>query len=267
MPSPSDSPMDPMGLFDVRERVVLITGGSRGIGRAMAEGLVRAGARVYIGGRNVERCEQAAAELSEFGTCLALPGELDSAESARSLAATLAKRESRLDVLINNAGTLWAAPIDEYPESGWDKVFDTNVKSPFFLIQALLPLLRQAASPESPARIINIGSIQGFALSPHETYAYSASKAAVHHLTKVLADRLVREDITVNAIAPGIYPSKMVTGTVDRDGEDAVVSRVPIGRLGRSTDMAGAALFLSSPCSSYITGTVLPVDGGVGTLH
>jgi NAD(P)-dependent dehydrogenase (short-subunit alcohol dehydrogenase family) len=259
--------MNLAGLFDVRDKVVLITGGSRGIGRAMAEGLVRAGARVYIGGRDVQRCEQSAAELSAFGTCLPLPGELNSVETAQTLAASLAERESRLDVLINNAGTLWAAPIDDYPETGWDKVFDINVKSVFFLIQSLLPLLRNAASAESPARIINVGSIQGFALAPHETYAYSASKAAVHHLTKVLADRLTRENITVNAIAPGIYPSKMVEGTVARDGEDSVLARVPMGRLGKPTDLAGAAVFLSAPCSSYITGTVLPIDGGVGTLH
>lgn len=266
MPQHTD-PMDLPGLFDVREKVVIITGGSRGIGRAMAEGLVRAGARVYIGGRNVQRAEEAAAELSEFGTCRPLPGELHDVETAQALAKTFAEQEARLDVLINNAGTMWAAPIDEYPEDGWDKVFDINVKSVFFLIQSLLPLLRNAATPEDPARIINVGSIQGFALSPHETYAYSSSKAAVHHLTKVLADRLVRENITVNAIAPGIYPSKMVTGTVERDGEDAVVGRVPMGRLGKPTDLAGTAVFLASPGSAYITGTVIPVDGGVGTLH
>lgn len=259
--------MDLVGLFDIRDKVVLITGGSRGIGRAMAEGLVHAGARVYIGGRNVQRCQDTAAELAQFGECFPLPGKLHDVQTAQALAHSFTQRETRLDVLINNAGTMWAAPIEEYPESGWDKVFDTNVKSVFFLIQALLPMLRSAACPDEPARIINVGSIQGFALAPHETYAYSSSKAAVHHLTKVLADRLVRENITVNAIAPGIYPSKMVAGTVDRDGEEAVVGRVPMGRLGKPTDVAGAAVFLSAPCSSYITGTVLPVDGGVGTLH
>lgn len=265
--SAATEPMDIAGLFDVRGKVVLVTGGSRGIGRAIAEGLVRAGAKVYIGGRNVQRCTEAAAELSAFGTCLPLPGELNDAATAQALAESFSSQESRLDVLINNAGSIWAAPIDEYPEAGWDKVYDINVKSVFFLIQSLLPLLRAAASVEEPARIINVGSIQGFALSPHETYAYSSSKAAVHHLTKVLADRLTRENITVNAIAPGIYPSKMVAGTVERDGEESVLGRVPMGRLGKPTDLAGAAVFLSAPCSSYVTGTVLPVDGGVGTLH
>jgi NAD(P)-dependent dehydrogenase (short-subunit alcohol dehydrogenase family) len=252
-------------LFGVSGKVVVVTGGSRGIGYAIADGFVRAGARVCISSRDAQACDAAVEALSEHGECYAVPADLSTMEGCAALAAAVTKREVRLDVLVNNAGALWAAPLPEFPEKGWDKVFDLNVKGTFFLTQALLPLLEAAATPEDPARVINIGSIQGFQVPRHETYSYSASKAAVHQLTRHLASRLTSASITVNAIAPGLFLSKILQGTVDARGEEAVVGRVPLGRLAAPSDLAGAAIYLASPAGSYLTGVVLPVEGGIAT--
>lgn len=254
-------------LFGVAGRTVLITGGGRGIGEAIAKGFVEAGAKVYICSRKPEACAETAARLSAFGSCIALPvaGDIGTDEGRTAIAEAMREREDRLDILLNNAGALWAAPLAEYPESGWDKVFDLNVKGLFFLIRDLVPLLEAAATKQNPARIINIGSIDAFHIPKHETYAYSSSKAAAHQLSIHLADQLAPRNITVNVIAPGMFPSKMMQGTLDRVGEDKVVEKVPMKRLTGDDDMAGAALFLASHAASYITGAVLPVDGGTAT--
>jgi NAD(P)-dependent dehydrogenase (short-subunit alcohol dehydrogenase family) len=252
-------------LFDVQGQTVLVTGGSRGIGRAIAEGFVKAGARVYVCGRNAEASDLAAKELSDYGECHSIPAHLGSVEGCRALAAALGSRESRLNVLVNNAGSIWAESLADYSESGWDKVFDVNVKGPFFLIQALMPLIESAASPDEPARIINIGSIDAFHVPHHETYAYTSSKAATHQLSRHLAAQLASRHITVNVIAPGLFKSKMLAGTVQARGEEAVLAPVPLRRFARPSDMAGAALFLASTAGSFVTGAILPVDGGHAT--
>lgn len=252
-------------LFNVQGKIVLITGGSRGIGHAIAEGFVKAGARVYLCGRNAEASDLAAKKLSAYGECHSIPAHLGSVEGCRSLAAALGAREHRLDVLINNAGSIWAETLADYPEDGWDKVFDVNVKGPFFLIQALMPLIDNAASPDEPARIINIGSIDAFHVPHHETYAYTSSKAATHQLSRHLAAQLASRHITVNVIAPGLFKSKMLAGTVQARGEEAVLAPVPLKRFARPSDLAGAALYLASSAGSFVTGAVLPVDGGHAT--
>jgi NAD(P)-dependent dehydrogenase (short-subunit alcohol dehydrogenase family) len=252
-------------LFDVSGKVVLVTGGNRGIGQSIAEGFVRARARVYICGRNAEACEQTARGLSAFGDCYGIAADLGSVEGCWNLAEELTRREAKLDVLISNAGALWAQPLADYPEAGWDKVFDLNVKGAFFLVQALLPLLRAAGSKEDPARIIAIGSIDGFHVPQHDTYAYAASKAAVHQLSRHLAKALASSHITSNVIAPGMFLSKMMQGTLEARGEDAVLERVPLKRFVSPSDMAGTAIFLASRAGSYVTGVILPVDGGTAT--
>lgn len=254
-------------MFGVAGRIVLVTGGGRGIGESIAEGFVKAGAKVYICSRKAETCAETAARLSAHGTCIALPvaGDIATAEGRAAIVAAMRAHEERLDILVNNAGALWAAPLAEYPESGWDKVFDLNVKGLFFLIRDLVPMLAAAATPGAPARIINIGSIDGFHIPKHETYAYSASKAASHQLSIHLADQLAPWHITVNVIAPGMFPSKMMQGTLDRVGEDKVLAKVPLRRLTGADDMAGTAIFLASHAASYITGAVIPVDGGTAT--
>jgi NAD(P)-dependent dehydrogenase (short-subunit alcohol dehydrogenase family) len=252
-------------LFGVSGKVILVTGGTRGIGRSIAEGFVKAGALVYVCGRKADACEQAARDLSASGECHAIPADLGTVEGCQVLAEALSSQESQLDVLVNNAGAIWAEPLADYPEAGWDKVFDLNVKGSFFLVQALLPLLTAAAAPESPARVINIGSIDGFHVPVHETYAYSASKAALHQVSRHLAKVLAPSNITVNVIAPGMFPSKMMQGTISARGEEAVLERVPLKRFVSDSDMAGAAIYLASHASAYITGAVLPVDGGTAT--
>lgn len=252
-------------LFSVSGKVVLVTGGGRGIGRAIAEGFVHSGARVYLCGRNLEVGEETARELSKFGSCSAIGANLGTLEGCRTLAHELSDREDRLDVLVNNAGALWAEKLADYPESGWDKVFDLNVKGSFFLVQALLPLLIAAASAQDPARVINVGSIDGLHVPHHETYAYSASKAAVHHLSRHLAAQLAPSHVTVNVIAPGMFKSKMMQGTLESKGEDRVLEPVPLKRFASASDMAGAAIYLASRAGSYLTGVVIPVDGGTAT--
>ena len=250
-------------LFSVAGKVALVTGGSRGIGLMIASGLVEAGAKVYVASRKQQDCDRAAAELSKLGTCVALPGDLASHAGTRALADALAAREPALHVLVNNAGANWGAPLADYPEAGWDKVMALNVKAVFDLTRMLLPQLEAASRPGDPARVINVGSIDGLSVPLLDTYAYSASKAAVHHLTRVLARKLAPQ-ITVNAIAPGPFESKMMAVTLKNFG-DAIVKSCPLGRIGEPSDMAGIAIYLASKAGSYVTGAVIPVDGGIST--
>ncbi|TFH20458.1 MAG: SDR family oxidoreductase [Myxococcales bacterium] len=251
-------------LFSVAGKVVLVSGGSRGIGLMIARGFVAHGARVYISSRNAEVCDAVAKELSASGNCTSLPADLSTDAACKALAEEFAGRERKLDVLVNNAGTNWAAPLDEYPDSAWDKVLALNVKAIFNLTRHCHSLLTSSAAPDAPARVINIGSVDGLHVPPMDTYAYSTSKAAVHHLTRVLARRLASEHITVNAVAPGPFESKMMARTLDTFGE-AIVASVPMGRIGTPEDMAGVALYLASRAGAYVTGAVIPVDGGLAT--
>ena len=253
-------------LFSVSGKVVLVTGGSRGIGSMIARGFVENGARVYISARKAEACDATARELSALGECVSLPADLSSDQACKELAAEVARREEKLDVLVNNAGTNWAAPLDEYPDDAWDKVMSVNVKAVFNLTRHCHALLAAAATPSDPARVINIGSIDGLRVPEVETYAYSTSKAAVHQVTRLLTRRLAPESITVNAVAPGPFESKMMAETLDRFGE-AIVASCPLSRIGTPEDMAGVAIYLASRAGAYVTGTVIPVDGGIyGTI-
>lgn len=247
-------------LFSLKGRTALVTGGSRGIGRMIAAGFLKQGARVYISSRKGPACDQAAAELSALGPCMSLPADVSNAQGIRALAAAFAAREETLDILVNNAGAAWAAPFDEFPESGWDKVVDLNLKSPFFLTQALAPQLRKAAA-NRPAKVINIASIDGISVNPQETYSYAASKAGLIQLTRRMALRLIQDNIVVTAIAPGAFASEMNRDA--RDRSDDVARRVPAGRVGVDDDMAGAAIYLASRAGDYVVGSTLVVDGGV----
>jgi NAD(P)-dependent dehydrogenase (short-subunit alcohol dehydrogenase family) len=248
-------------LFDIEGKVALVTGGSSGIGYMIARGYVEAGARVYISSRKHAVCDEVAAELSKVGTCIALPAT--EAEAVR-VAGEIGERESGLHILVNNAGANWGAPFAEYPDSAWDKVLALNVKAVFHLTRALADRLEAAATPSDPARVINVGSIDGIQVPSLETYAYSASKAAVHHLTRVLAKQLAPRHITVNAIAPGPFESKMMAATLDRF-RDSIEAGCPLGRIGDPEDMAGVAIYLASRAGAYVTGAVIPVDGGLAT--
>jgi NAD(P)-dependent dehydrogenase (short-subunit alcohol dehydrogenase family) len=251
-------------LFSIDGKTAVVTGGSRGIGLMIARGFVERRVRVYISSRKAEVCDEVAAELSKSGQCFSVPADLSTPEGLDHLADEVSTREPALHILVNNAGAAWGAPIEDYPASGFDKVLNLNVKAVFELTKRFLPLLRKAASPDDPARVINIGSIDGIRVPVLENYAYSASKAAVHMLTRHLAHHLVEDHISVNAIAPGPFPSKM-TAFMFEAGEEVVAQSVPIGRVGRPDDVAGTAVFLCSKAGSYLTGAVIPVDGGVST--
>jgi NAD(P)-dependent dehydrogenase (short-subunit alcohol dehydrogenase family) len=253
-------------LFAVKGKTAVVTGGSRGIGLMIARAYVEAGARVYISSRKAEVCEQVAEELSRTGECVAVPADLSGEQECRRLAAAVADRERQLHILVNNAGATWGAPLAEYPAPAWDKVLDLNLKAPFFLTRALLPLLEAAATPDDPARVINVGSIDGLTVPTFPTYAYAASKAGLHHLTRVLARELGPSGITVNAVAPGPFESKMMAQTL-REFGDQIAAASPLGRIGRPDDMAGVALFLAGRAGAYVTGAVIPVDGGIATTR
>ena len=251
-------------LFDVRGKVAVVTGGTRGIGLMIARGLLERGASVALTSRKAEAVDAAVAELSELGDVWGIPADLATEAGITAFAAAVAERHDRVDVLVNNAGATWGAPIDEFPSSGWEKILGTNVHAVFALTQALLPQLRAAASPEDPARVINIGSVDGLRVPPMENYSYSASKAAVHMLTRHLAKRLASEHITVNAIAPGPFESKMTAFMLnDPAAREAVAGTVPLGRIGQPDDVVGLTTFLASRAGSYVTGTVIPLDGGI----
>ena len=251
-------------LFDIGGKTALVTGGSRGIGLMIARGLLEGGARVVIASRKEAELIASAAELQAIGDCEPIVADLSTPEGARALAQEVAGRFTRLHILVNNAGATWGAPLDEFPPSGWDRVIHTNVEGVFHLTTALLRALRAAAGPDDPARVINIGSIDGLRAPVMENYSYSASKAAVHMLTRHLAKRLASEQITVNAIAPGPFESKMTAFLLDDPGaRDAVMETVPLGRIGRPDDVAGLVRFLSSRAGSYLTGTIIPLDGGI----
>ena len=247
-------------LFSLKGRVALVTGGSRGIGRMIAEGFLAQGARVYISARKAAACDQTAKELSAFGHCVSLPADVSTVEGAQGLVDAYAKHEGSLDILVNNAGAAWGAPYAEFPESGWDKVVDLNLKTPFFLTQALTPMLKKAAT-DHLSKVINIASIDGISVNPQETYSYAASKAGLIQLTRRMALRLAQERIVVSAIAPGAFASDMNKDA--RDHGDEVKGRIPAGRIGTPEDMAGAAIYLASRAGDYVMGSTLVVDGGV----
>ena len=251
-------------LFSIAGKTALVTGGSRGIGLMIARGYVEAGARVYVSSRKAEACEEVVRELSQVGECIALPADCSSEEGCRGLAETLAEREPALHILVNNAGANWGAPLEEHDEAAWNRVLNLNVKGVFHLTRFLVRRLEAAAAPGDPARVINIGSIDGLHAPPLDTYAYSASKAAVHQLTRVLAKKLADRGIAVNAVAPGPFESKMMAATLERARDD-IIAAVPLGRIGEPEDMAGVAIYLASRAGAYLTGAVIPVDGGMST--
>lgn len=251
-------------LFDVAGRHVLITGATQGIGEMLARGFHAAGAVVHLSARTAADCEALAADLGPGAS--AVPADVSTSDGCRALASALGERTDRLDVLVNNAGTTWGAPLEEYPDAAWDKVLGLNLRTPFTLTVACLDLLRAAASPERPARVINVGSVDGMSVPRWESYAYSSSKAGVHHLTRHLAHRLAPEHVTVNAIAYGVFPSRMTRFAFEAEGED-LVEAIPLGRAGGPDDAAGVAIFLASPAGSWVTGAVVPVDGGYSTLR
>lgn len=248
-------------LFGVDGKVVLITGGSRGIGEMIAQAFVVRGARVFITARKEKECEETAARLSRDGSCTAIAGDVSTAEGIAQIGSLLKAEADSLDVLINNAGATWGAPVDAFPTSGWDKTMDVNLKGPFFLIQQLLPMLRRSTA----ARILNIASIDGLRPPQFDTFAYSASKAGLIMLTRHLAKALAGENILVNAIAPGFFRTKM-TNAILSDDETDIVAHIPLARLGEAADLAGMALFLASSASAYVTGATLACDGGISSL-
>lgn len=254
-------------LFGVRGKVALVTGGTRGIGLMIAEGLVRAGARVYVASRKVEACEAAVEQLAPFGECVALPCDLRDVAGCKALASAIREREEKLHILVNNAGLTWSLPLAEFTEKAWDRVVDLDVKSPFFLTQELLPQLRAAASPDERAAIVNITSVNGIRPSGLMNYSYVAAKAGLGQLTAQLARDLIADHINVNAIAPGPFKSKMTAplfATEEQDRE--VTASFPMRRWGRMEDAAGLTIFLCSEAGSYLTGQTIPCDGGATTI-
>jgi NAD(P)-dependent dehydrogenase (short-subunit alcohol dehydrogenase family) len=245
--------------FDVKGSIVLITGGSRGIGLGIARGFVEAGATVLIAARDAAQCEAAARELCTLGRCIAIPGDLASTDGIRRLVSAVVAAVPHVNVLVNNAGATWAEPIDTYPEGQWDQIVDVNLKAPFLLTQQLLPLLRKTATRDNPARIINVGSIAGI-IPMRESYAYAASKAGLHHLTLLMARHLA-PNINVNALAPGAYETRMIEFALKHRA--ALEAQIPRGAVGQGDDIAGMAICLASRAGAYVTGAVIPVDGGL----
>lgn len=251
-------------LFDLSGRRALVTGGTRGIGMMIARGLLQAGAQVVVSSRSSEACAQAQERLSAFGDVEAIPADLSRHEECDRLTDLVTADSGSLDILVNNAGAMWDEPLATFPDVAWDTVLDLNLKSPFWLVQALLPALRRAGTADDPARIVNIGSIAAIHIPNRPNYSYSSSKAALHQLTRVLARELGPQHITVNAVAPGPFPSAMMADTLDEFGE-AIAASAPLRRIGRDDDMAGVAVFLASRAGAYLTGTIIPVDGGIAT--
>ena len=251
-----------MYLFDLSGKVAVVTGGTRGIGMMMARGLLQAGASVYISSRKPEAGDAAAGELSQYGTVISVPADLSREEECLRLAEEVGRFEEGIHVLVNNAGTNWGAPLEEFPAHGWDKVVDLNLKTPFYLTRAFLPLLEADGTADDPARVINVGSIDGLQVPPFHTYSYAASKAGLHQLTRVLARELGPRHITVNAVAPGPFESKMMAATLAAR-RDEIAASAPLRRIGRPDDMAGVAVFLSGRGGAYITGAIIPGDGGI----
>jgi NAD(P)-dependent dehydrogenase (short-subunit alcohol dehydrogenase family) len=249
-------------LFDLTGKVAVVTGGSRGIGLMIARGLLQAGASVYISSRKPEAGEAAVAELAAHGPVVSVPTDLAREEECTRLAAEIGRSEERIHVLVNNAGATWGAPLEEFPASAWDRALDLNLKAPFRLTRAFLPLLEAAGTADDPARVINIGSIDGLRVPEFPTYSYSASKAGVHQLTRVLARELGPRHITVNAVAPGPFESKMMAAILAESGEE-IAAASPLGRIGRPDDMAGVAVYLSGRAGAWVTGAIIPVDGGI----
>ncbi|HWK35275.1 SDR family oxidoreductase [Sphingomonas sp.] len=251
--------MDTTNLFRLDGRIALVTGGSRGIGKMIAAGFIAQGAKVYISSRKAAACDDAVAELGP--NAIALPQDVSTVEGCKALAAQIGEREDHLDILVNNAGAAWGVPFEDFPESGWDKVMDLNVKSPFFLTQALHPMLKAGASRARPAKVINITSIDGQRLNAWETYSYHASKSALIYLTKRIAARLIEDSINVTSIAPGAFASEMNRDA--RDHGDSVAQAIPSRRIGEPEDMAAAAIYLASRAGDYVVGDTITVDGGI----
>lgn len=249
-------------LFSLKGRTAIVTGGSRGIGKMIAQGFIEQGAKVYITARKAPACDQAAEELSKTGgTCISLPHDISNLDGINAFIAEYKTHEKSVDILVNNAGAAWGAPFDEFPEAGWDKVMNLNVKSPFFLTQGLHPLLKENATQQTPSKIINIASIDGIRMNPMETYSYQASKAGMIHLTRRMAARLIQDNIAVSAIAPGAFASEM--NKIAKEQSEMVGQAIPAKRIGKDSDMAGTAVFLASRAGDYIIGDTLAVDGGV----
>jgi NAD(P)-dependent dehydrogenase (short-subunit alcohol dehydrogenase family) len=259
------APTPPAELFAVAGKTVVVTGGTRGIGLMIAGGFVAAGASVIVASRKAEAVETTAASLSRYGTCTGIVADLSTEEGARRFAEAVGADHDHVDVLVNNAGATWGAPLTEHDTASWDRVLNLNVQGVFHTTVAFLPLLTAGATADQPARVINIGSIDGIQVPILESYSYSASKAAVHQLTRHLAKRLA-PTVTVNAVAPGPFESKMMAATLESFGEQ-IAESAPLKRIGRPDDMAGVAIFLASRAGAYLTGAIIPVDGGIATLH
>lgn len=255
--------MDVSNLFNVKDKVVLVTGGAKGIGRMISEGFVTNGAKVYISSRDAKACEQACKELNALGkgSAYSIPADFYKLEDCKRMVEEVKKRETKLHVLVNNSGSNWGAPYDEFPDAAWTRVLTLNLTRVFTLTQALTPLLEAACTPEDPSRIINIGSVDGIRVPTLETFSYSASKAGLHQLSRVLANHLGKRNITSNVLACGPFESKMMAATLKNFG-DAIKSGIPLGRIGTPEDVAGACLFLSGRAGSFVNGAVIALDGG-----